>query len=137
MDNDLDHITVCHIRPFCHYKTIGYENLAKIRTNFRSVFNGLDIRFYKNHHEDHKGSQSSNEYDMTATINSINSELEVCELDLNPLKTVSELEEEFESVVGIPIQIFRKSKDLWLQTISTDHWTLAVQNRKGINSTLN
>ncbi len=73
---------------------------------------------------------------MTETINSINSELEVCELDLNRLKPVSEIEEEFESVVGIPVQIFRKSKDLWLQTIPTDHWTLAVQNRKGINSIL-
>ena len=54
-------------------KIYGHENLAKIRADFRSVFNGLDIRFYKKHHEDHKGSQSSDEYDMTATINLINS----------------------------------------------------------------
>lgn len=115
----------------------GHQTLANIRADFRSVFNGLDIRFYKLHHEDHAGSKDGDEYDMSATVNSINGELESCELDLSPERTVSELEEEFEGVVGIPVQIFRRSKDLWLQTISTDHWTLEVQNRKGINSTLN
>ena len=114
----------------------GHQTLAQIRADFRSVYKGLDIRFYKHHHEDHAGSKGGDEYDMHLTVSALNDEITSCVLDLDSEKTVAEMEAEFEAKVGIPIQVFRRSKDLWLQTISTDHWTLGLQNRKGINSTL-
>jgi hypothetical protein len=44
---------------------------------------------------------------------------------------VSELEELFQEVFGLSVQIFRKSGENWLQTTTTDFWTLNQQNNKG------
>jgi hypothetical protein len=44
---------------------------------------------------------------------------------------VSELEELFEEVFGLSVQVFRKSGESWLQTTTTDSWTLNQQNLKG------
>ena len=39
------------------------------------------------------------------------------------------LESEFEKL-GINIQLFRKSGNVWLQTTTTDHWSIAQQNKE-------
>lgn len=48
--------------------------------------------------------------------------------------TVAELEKQFEESYSLYVQVYRKSKELWLQTINTDNWTIAKQNLKGIHS---
>ena len=49
---------------------------------------------------------------------------------------VSDFEKMFHDKFGLNVQVFRKSGNLWMQTTSTDHWTLAEQNRKGGSSEL-
>ena len=55
-------------------------------------------------------------------------------MKINKSSKLSDVEKEFEDKFGIYVQVFRRSKDLWLQTVSTDHWDLKTQNSKGIHS---
>lgn len=43
---------------------------------------------------------------------------------------VSELESVFTETFGLSVQVFRKLGNVWLQTTTTDNWTLAEQNQK-------
>ena len=43
----------------------------------------------------------------------------------------AELEEIFETNFGLHVQIFRKSGKIWLETSTTDGWTLNQQNEEG------
>jgi ABC-type multidrug transport system ATPase subunit len=53
------------------------------------------------------------------------------EIEIIPEMTVRELEKTFSNVYGLSIQVFRKSGMVWLETIQTDHWTLAQHNELG------
>lgn len=53
------------------------------------------------------------------------------ELTINPMMTVSDLEEGFRNIYGLGIQVLRKSGKIWLETTVTDGWTLEEQNRQG------
>lgn len=44
---------------------------------------------------------------------------------------VRTLEANFRDIYGLSVQVFRLSGNIWLQTTSTDDWTLHEQNRKG------
>ncbi len=44
---------------------------------------------------------------------------------------VKELETFFKDQFNIPVQVFRKSGNLWLETTITDKWTLEHQNEHG------
>ena len=44
--------------------------------------------------------------------------------------TVGDLEQRFQDVYGLSVQVFRKSGKVWLETTVTDNWTLDEQNDK-------
>jgi len=49
--------------------------------------------------------------------------------------TVAEFEKMMKDTLKLNVQVFRKSAKIWLQTTSTDHWSLEKQNGKGERST--
>ena len=42
--------------------------------------------------------------------------------------TVNEFEQRMQKEFGLPVQVFRKAGDVWIETIQTDHLDLAKQN---------
>ncbi len=52
-------------------------------------------------------------------------------LTITPNMTVAELEQNFNDVYGLSVQVFRKSGNVWLETTATDDWTLKSQNEQG------
>jgi hypothetical protein len=48
---------------------------------------------------------------------------------------VGELEHAFNVKFGLSAQVFRKSGEIWLQTTTTDTWTLAKQNEVAMEKT--
>lgn len=52
-------------------------------------------------------------------------------VNVNGHVKVDTLENQFLDEFQIPVQLYRKSGNLWLQTIETNHWTLSEQNRHG------
>ncbi len=52
-------------------------------------------------------------------------------VNVNGHVKVDTIENQFLDDFKIPVQLYRKSGNLWLQTIETNHWTLSEQNRHG------
>lgn len=55
-------------------------------------------------------------------------------LHITGLTTVVELERLFKNRYGLNAQVFRKSGKVWLQTTTTDEWTLDEQNHEALES---
>ena len=115
---------------------IKLENtVADVKKAFTAMYPGLRIEFYSKPHEDHQGSRAEHLLPDTTKFKNIMNPKKDGEINPIPEMTVGELEKSLAEKFGLYAQIYRRSKDLWLQTSSTDDWTLEKQNRKGIHST--
>lgn len=110
------------------------KTIKEIKEVFNTEFPGLKIEFYKEEHENYQGSEKATQYDENLTIGDINPTKSSGEITINETDITSNIEQMFEKTFGLHVQIFRRSKELWLQTSATDNWTIEVQNRKGIHS---
>jgi len=110
--------------------------MKEIQAQFSALFPGLKIEFYRKHHDDFQGSKLEDQLHPDQILTDINTENGEGEINIYPDMTVLVLEQLFEERFGLFVQVFRKSKDIWLQTSVTDHWTLELQNRKGLHSEL-
>ncbi len=113
-------------------KILRSRSVASLKKDFSALYPGLKIEFYEKPHKAYTTSSADFQLHDQALLEMATQEGEI---DLDPAMTVEEVEQKFESDFGLHIQIYRQSKELWLQTSATDHWTLEVQNRKGIHST--
>ncbi len=110
-------------------------NIKQVKEQFSSQFPYLKIEFYNDEHEKNEGSKIDNQLKETVLLSELNPKLSTVEVQLDPEMTVSDFEHFMQQDCGLNIQVFRKSNDLWLQTSSTDSWTLEKQNGKGERST--
>jgi hypothetical protein len=109
--------------------------VSDIQEKFSNQFPFLKIEFYSELHCSNSGSPSNQQYSESTLISTINPSLESVDIEITPEMTVSELEQLIGDKCKLNVQVFRKSAGLWLQTTSTDHWTLEKQNGKGERST--
>ncbi len=110
------------------------KTISQIQREFQEKFPGLKIEFYEESHGDHEGSSPATQYSPSQILRSIRKQHTEGDLVIQPDMTIGQLEDTFEELFGLHVQVFRRSRGLWLQTISTDHWTLEKQNRKGVHS---
>lgn len=110
------------------------RTVGELQGEFHMAFPGLKIKFYQKEHQDHEGSPKKTEYRDNLSLGEISPNLLDGEMQLDAEKPVVDFEQEMETRFGLHVQVFRRSNDLWLQTTSTDDWTLGVQNRKGLHS---
>lgn len=103
--------------------------LSDIQEQFSNHYPFLKIEFYKQSHEEGEGSQNKNKLAANSTIGEVQTTIREGLLHVRGTMKVSELEQDFSEQFGLSAQVFRKSGDLWLQTISTDDWTLIQQNQ--------
>lgn len=103
------------------------KKLEEIQAEFREKFPYLKIEFYKSN-----GSmQERVPLDPGLTIGEIRTIHKEGEVGLHGNMKVRTLESLFYETYGLKVQVFRLSGNIWLQTTSTDEWTLHQQNRKG------
>ncbi|MCB9317858.1 MAG: hypothetical protein H6570_01135 [Lewinellaceae bacterium] len=108
--------------------------IQEIKQAFSKKFPGLKIEFYKEHHEAGEGSPQKAIIDDRVMIGDIRSNHEEGDLEIQGDMPVKKLETIFDHQYGLHVQVFRKSRNLWLQTTATDHWTLKEQNEKGLQT---
>lgn len=106
-------------------------SIEAIQSEFRKHFPFLKLIFYKIAHETATGSQPKDEIDSTLTIGEVRSKDSEGQISINGHKKVITLETEFRDNYGLNVQVFRKSRKIWLQTTATDNWTLSEQNERG------
>ncbi len=110
-------------------------SIQQIKAQFNTQFPYLKIEFYGESHDNKEGSMISDQLAESTLLGDINPSLEDFEISINPEITVGAFEKIIHEKIGMNIQVFRKSNDIWLQTSSTDNWTLEKQNGKGQRST--
>ncbi len=107
------------------------KTLRDIQKEFNTYFPYLKIEFYSGRHGSGEGSPVQDRLAPEQRLSLIRKVHTTGDLKINPDMKVSEFEQMFLRKYGLNVQVFRKSGNLWIQTTTTDHWTLAEQNRKG------
>lgn len=103
----------------------------EIKEKFSLTYPFLKLEFFKTAHQEGEGSGKADLINEDASINDIRKPDTEGDFVFTPENTVTELEQGFETKFGIHVQVFRKSKSLWLETTTTDNWSLKEQNETG------
>lgn len=107
-------------------KTVG-----EIQKAFNKRFPFLKISFFKEPHAAGEASPLSEMHHADELIKNIRHKDKNGIISIDGDMQVNQLEMLFQEVFGLSVQIFRKSGENWLQTTTTDSWTLNQQNTKG------
>ena len=107
------------------------KKLIDIQNEFQARFPFLKIEFYKHTHKPGEITKKDDLINLQHTIGEFNIENQDFDLHINESMVVKSLEMMFQSKLKIGLNVFRKSGASWLQTTTTDSWTLAEQNARG------
>jgi hypothetical protein len=107
------------------------KTIKEIQDEFRKEFPFLTIEFFKKPHHEHEASEAKDMYPHTMKIKEISSNPTEGVLEIRKDMTVNELEEILEKKFGLHAQVFRKQRLDWIETTTTDDWTLEKQNQTG------
>jgi hypothetical protein len=107
------------------------KTLQDISREFHQMFPGLKLEFYAKAHAAGEGSPVQERLPGESQLSKVRTIEQEGDLEIDPEMSVSQFEQLFAERYGLNVQVFRKSGNLWMQTTSTDHWSLAQQNRKG------
>lgn len=110
--------------------------IMNIQQEFNAQYPHLKLQFYKNPHRESKASPKRELLSPRLPIEKVAAFHRAGIVDINPDRTVAELEYDFFHKVGLSVQVFRKRGDTWLQTTETDFWTLGQQEQEGRESSL-
>lgn len=107
------------------------QSFEEISNSFTELFPFLKLEFFSKTHS--SGEASSNKYliPKELTPGDCRTVYHCNEIIITPDMTVNKLEQLFSTEYGFGVQVFRKSGKVWLETTSTDSWTLAEQNAEG------
>ena len=108
--------------------------IKDIQATFHAKFPYLKLEFYSKFHDQGEASSPKEQLDVNKTIGSVRTIHTVGDLSIHGNQKINTLEQAFSEQYGLYVQVFRKSANLWLQTVRTDHWTLAEANQKGEHS---
>lgn len=104
------------------------KKLEEIQKEFNAKFPYLKIKFYRKEHQSNEGSTAAELLDPRQTIGQVRSTGKSEDVSISGYLKVKTFEQIFADKYGLNVQVFRQSGDLWLQTTSTDDWTLNEQN---------
>ena len=107
------------------------KTIKAIQEEFANKFPYLKLEFYAHEHKNQEGSLPTDKLEDILTIGQASTKRKEGDLSIHANQKVSTLEQNFHDIYGLNVQVFRKSGEIWLQTIATDHWTLHKQNEKG------
>jgi hypothetical protein len=106
--------------------------LSEVQKEFSQHFPFLKLEFFNFDPFGFRNCSKENMItDTEKTIGDIRHVHRAGYISLNGHQKTNTIEEQFMENFGISVQVFRKSGNSWLETTTTDQWTLTEQNRKG------
>lgn len=108
-----------------------HRKIFAIQEEFNTVFPYLKLEFFSKPHQSHGASEKEFIKHNSKTLGESRTVHENGNITITPHMTVNNLEQNFQSIYGLGVQVFRKSGDVWLETIETDGLTLEEQNKLG------
>jgi hypothetical protein len=103
--------------------------ITDVQKEFNTEFPFLKLEFFKKNHWSvpmQKRIASGRQM-----LSEIQWPLVGADVEIKEDMKVNDLEKIFKKDLGLNVQVFRKSGNLWLETTMTDNWTLAMQNVHG------
>ncbi len=106
------------------------RKIEELQKEFSKTYPNLSIKFYKRAHKVSQGSKPAEEWSEGLTIGEIRSKKEAVDFQIKGEMTIGELESKMAENMGLNVQVFRAStNNVWLQSTTTDDWTLLKANK--------
>ncbi len=105
-----------------------------IKNVFSDAFAGLKIEFVKHNHQSGVGSAKSEIIEGNPKLWEIRKFHTEFSIEINEDQLVEEVEAMFHNKFGLNVQLFRKSGNVWIETVNTDNWTLKDQMQRSAES---
>jgi len=105
--------------------------ISDIQKEFSSSFPFLKLEFFQSRKHKLPHTYPIKVLPITQKIGEIQRGIKAAELSVDSAMKVKDLENNFQDVFSLTVQVFRKSGNLWLETTMTDDWTLQQQNNHG------
>ena len=99
-----------------------------IQKSFNDLYPLLKIEFFRNKHAVNSLSPKQEKLPERTAIALAMANSDVTSIDISQTVTVGALEQELWKKTGFSAQVFRKSRNLWIETSLTDNWTLEKQS---------
>lgn len=107
------------------------KKIYTIQEDFHQMFPYLKLEFFSKPHQAGEPSLKKQMKDNNKTLQQCRTVHNEGAITITPGMTVAELEQQFQTLYGLSVQVFRKSGKVWLETTVTDSWTLHEQNSQG------
>lgn len=111
------------------------QTVLDVKNQFAQHYDGLKIELFKKSHEDGESSSAKMRVFGTESIDDLVSVALPVVINISKESTVAEVESAFENQAGLHVQVFRKMRNIWIETVQTDGYTLAHQMELSHNST--
>ena len=108
-----------------------HRKIFAIQKEFSEIFPYLKIEFFAKPHQAGGASSRKIMHHPSKTIGQCRIIHNKGTITITPAMTVADLEQNMNDVYGLSVQVFRQSGKVWLETTTTDGWTLDEQNRQG------
>ena len=108
-----------------------HRKIFAIQEEFQKLFPFLKIEFFAKPHKVGAPSAKKLMKHSSKTLGECRVIHTKGTITITPHMTVADLEQNFNDVYGLSVQVFRKSGKAWLETSVTDRWTLEQQNKLG------
>lgn len=111
----------------------GKKTVQEIKKQFAAQFPSLKLEIFNQPHRAEEGSLLSTRLNDEQSLVVINPPKEGY-FFYKPSDTVAAFEQGLQNEFGIPVQVFRRSGEQWIETVQTDHLSLEKQNSMGVES---
>lgn len=108
--------------------------VKEIKKKFSGFFPFLKLEFFRQEHSKQQSSFMEEKISDNALLASVTPRFNEGVFSFEPSTTVAEFEQQLQEQHGLPVQVFRKSGNIWLETIQTDNLKLQEQNAMGEES---
>ena len=115
-------------------KLLRNVTIRELKKVFAKKFPFLKLEFFKEPHQAAEGSGNRLKISEQSFLSEISSMRKEGVFSFKPSVTVAEFEQGIQKEFGLPVQVFRRSGDVWIETIQTDDVSLAKQNSMGETS---
>ena len=105
--------------------------LNDVNRQFQSQFPHLSLEFYRHKHQPGETSLFEKRISSHTPLKNV-SDLVPGSINIDPGDTVADIEQRFQDKFGLPVQIFRRAGDVWLETAETDGLSLQKQNNMAV-----
>ena len=116
-------------------KIHDFLSLEDIQDHFSKSFPFLKIEFYRHPHHWKKGSVQQDQIDAKMKIGDVSGKHDPGILEIKSTDTTGHVESLFKDRFGLNVQVFRKGKNCWIQTITTDNYSLQKQSELSMSET--